>query len=101
MVTWQHLLLLPLFLLGVRAARRDRLAAALLGGIIVTLLARLAIQPIQGHGLGYRNTPGLIGNFILLAVRSDERRVGKKCVSTCRSRWSPDLEKKNIKRQQQ
>src|SRR3546814_11497050 len=22
--------------------------------------------------------------------RSDERRVGKECVSTCRSRWSPD-----------
>src|SRR3546814_3050478 len=22
-------------------------------------------------------------------VRSEERRVGKKCVSTCRSRWSP------------
>src|SRR3546814_13621536 len=23
------------------------------------------------------------------AMRSDERRVGKECVSTCRSRWSP------------
>src|SRR3546814_18558742 len=23
------------------------------------------------------------------AFRSDERRVGKECVSTCRSRWSP------------
>src|SRR3546814_5328103 len=22
--------------------------------------------------------------------RSEERRVGKECVSTCRSRWSPD-----------
>src|SRR3546814_17889054 len=22
-------------------------------------------------------------------MRSDERRVGKECVSTCRSRWSP------------
>src|SRR3546814_8388381 len=43
-----------------------------------------------------------IGNFIRLAVfvddqlrgflgvfRSEERRVGKECVSTCRSRWSP------------
>src|SRR3546814_14596369 len=25
-----------------------------------------------------------------IAVRSEERRVGKGCVSTCRSRWSPD-----------
>src|SRR3546814_19317619 len=27
--------------------------------------------------------------------RSEERRVGKECVSTCRSRWSPYPEKKN------
>src|SRR3546814_15992822 len=26
----------------------------------------------------------------IVASRSDERRVGKECVSTCRSRWSPD-----------
>src|SRR3546814_2845148 len=25
----------------------------------------------------------------LLSARSEERRVGKECVSTCRSRWSP------------
>src|SRR3546814_4666484 len=25
-----------------------------------------------------------------LSDRSEERRVGKECVSTCRSRWSPD-----------
>src|SRR3546814_15253248 len=29
------------------------------------------------------------GFLILLALRSEERRVGKECVSTCRSRWSP------------
>src|SRR3546814_4704995 len=28
-----------------------------------------------------------IANFML--NRSEERRVGKECVSTCRSRWSP------------
>src|SRR3546814_16941187 len=27
--------------------------------------------------------------------RSEERRVGKECVSTCRSRWSPYHETKN------
>src|SRR3546814_20940111 len=26
---------------------------------------------------------------VLPAVRSEERRVGKECVSPCRSRWSP------------
>src|SRR3546814_18798886 len=31
------------------------------------------------------------------ALRSEERRVGKECVSTCRSRWSPyHSKKKNI-----
>src|SRR3546814_11545676 len=30
--------------------------------------------------------------------RSEERRVGKECVSTCRSRWSPyHLKKKKIR----
>src|SRR3546814_14285884 len=28
-------------------------------------------------------------SFLPLTVRSEERRVGKECVSTCRSRWSP------------
>src|SRR6056297_3762567 len=35
--------------------------------------------------------PQVIGN------RSEERRVGKECVSTCRSRWSPDHYKKKKK----
>src|SRR3546814_12100133 len=30
--------------------------------------------------------------------RSEERRVGKECVSTCRSRWSPYHYKTNIKK---
>src|SRR3546814_5692503 len=29
-----------------------------------------------------------VGSFSY-TVRSEERRVGKECVSTCRSRWSP------------
>src|SRR3546814_15623062 len=30
-----------------------------------------------------------IAGFAPIAKRSEERRVGKECVSTCRSRWSP------------
>src|SRR3546814_11849628 len=30
-----------------------------------------------------------------VSTRSEERRVGKECVSTCRSRWSPYHYKKN------
>src|SRR3546814_15395028 len=28
-------------------------------------------------------------NVLRVHIRSEERRVGKECVSTCRSRWSP------------
>src|SRR3546814_4611498 len=31
-----------------------------------------------------------VGIYFFDVVRSEERRVGKECVSTCRSRWSPD-----------
>src|SRR3546814_12103610 len=41
---------------------------------------------------------GLIENvflrMLLVSERSEERRVGKECVSTCRSRWSPYPKKK-------
>src|SRR3546814_17210353 len=29
------------------------------------------------------------GRALDMILRSEERRVGKECVSTCRSRWSP------------
>src|SRR3546814_12828212 len=40
---------------------------------------------IDGQDLGVSS-----GHTELLFPRSEERRVGKVCVSTCRSRWSPD-----------
>src|SRR3546814_11225073 len=33
---------------------------------------------------------------LMLVHRSEERRVGKECVSTCRYRWSPYPEKKKL-----
>src|SRR3546814_14061637 len=44
------------------------------------LLARLR-RPVAGHPAAAAVLPG--------HLRSEERRVGKECVSTCRSRWSP------------
>src|SRR3546814_6580921 len=40
----------------------------------------------QPHGL---DRPLLVDASGGAAHRSEERRVGKECVSTCRSRWSP------------
>src|SRR3546814_20178273 len=33
----------------------------------------------------------IAGPLLAMAARSEERRGGKACVSTCRSRWSPYL----------
>src|SRR3546814_14097088 len=40
----------------------------------------------------YKKRPMECGIDVLSmrGLRSEERRVGKECVSTCRSRWSPD-----------
>ena len=37
----------------------------------------------------YVSVIGDFNNWDNQANRSEERRVGKECVSTCRSRWSP------------
>src|SRR3546814_16399414 len=48
-----------------------------------------------------RSRPSASGNTPLPPpTRSEERRVGKECVSTCRSRWSPYHEKKKIVKKQ-
>src|SRR3546814_19075727 len=36
-----------------------------------------------------RSWLGRLNAWMLPTIRSEERRVGKECVSTCRSRWSP------------
>src|SRR3546814_12762709 len=53
-------------------------------------------KQVFGHGFllnrGEKMSKSL-GNVVdpmALAERSEERRVGKECVSTCRSRWSPE-----------
>src|SRR3546814_13691159 len=43
-------------------------------------------RPVTSHGVHTRS--------VRLLTRSEERRVGKECVSTCRSRWSPYHKKK-------
>src|SRR3546814_15272589 len=39
-------------------------------------------------------TIGIAAPILLVICRSEERRVGKECVSTCRSRWAPYHKKK-------
>src|SRR3546814_13209625 len=45
-------------------------------------------------GVSVNPALGLRAIRLSLKERSEERRVGKECISTCRSRWSPYHEKK-------
>src|SRR3546814_18593083 len=50
--------------------------------------SRLAVDDPVALKLS-RNRQVIARKVIPLGDRSEERRVGKECVSTCRSRWSP------------
>src|SRR3546814_18835405 len=52
---------------------------------IVAALAASARSGVLIKGGAYVEAPGRTTAI----ARSEERRVGKECVSTCRSRWSP------------
>src|SRR3546814_11795606 len=60
-------------------------------GLTTTLPTIAFAFPFPGPDGGARG--------VFLFERSEERRVGKECVSTCRSRWSPYHSKKKNKRE--
>src|SRR3546814_9399555 len=79
----------------VRATWRALAACALM---IAAVCARKLYPPVQGDGvtadalrLGCAVASGVAvyAGTVLLLWRSEERRVGTECVSTCRSPWSP------------
>src|SRR3546814_8979118 len=51
-----------------------------------------------GGRLRPRRSKGAARRAARLLARSEETRAGKECVSTCRSRWTPDHSKKNTQK---
>src|SRR3546814_12069792 len=47
-------------------------------------------DPIRSYGECLATAGSFADSVKFDAGRSEERRVGTECVSTCRSRWSPD-----------
>src|SRR3546814_17133734 len=80
----------------VRLSCVENRAAGVLGrehGLIVLVLRRnpLGQQFLLARGLALGIAQLVLrGGQFGLALRSEERRVGKEWVSTCRSRWAPD-----------
>src|SRR3546814_16667763 len=77
-----------------RAAARPqivRLTVRLAGTVAVDAVGwrlgpgRSSLLPIAAELLAAGASVAVVG----MIVRSEERRVGTECVSTCRSRWSP------------
>src|SRR3546814_14550549 len=66
--------------LDVSGGFAERLARALDAGPVAAFQFR--VKQVDQHEAARLAEP-------LLKIRSEERRVGKECVSTCRSRWSP------------
>src|SRR3546814_16860880 len=59
------------------------------------------VGPVFPNQIDFDPAPGnLIELYVARLARSEERRVGKECVSKCRSRWSPEHKKKKVKRDQ-
>src|SRR3546814_11840054 len=62
-------------------------AAASTGGqILPPVMGAGAFIMAEVTGIPYVE---IVVAAVIPALRSDERRVGTECVSTCRSRWSP------------
>src|SRR3546814_14007713 len=57
------------------------------------LLVRHELRPQALRAVPFLEL-GVLQNRLDAILRSEERRVGKECVSTGRSRWSPYLSKK-------
>src|SRR3546814_12458507 len=58
------------------------------GSRLISDQAEQVSHMLFGDGVGYSSF--FSSHPPLIERRSEERRVGKECVSTCRSRWSPD-----------
>src|SRR3546814_13431467 len=60
-----------------------------LGHRAVCFARRRGLATLASLHTRFETYPRYYGLPLLEPIRSEERRVGKVCVSTCRSRWSP------------
>src|SRR3546814_16129116 len=60
-------------------------------GIRISVVERLPLEhPVPNSGSTHQMRLKIYHPPSHIVDRSEERREGKECVSTCRSRWSPD-----------
>src|SRR3546814_18052102 len=68
--------------------REQAYAREAMDGFLGTVYRQMRLATIT-YSLLYALNMALVAAVAALGLRSEERRVGKECVSTCRSRWWP------------
>src|SRR3546814_4283152 len=76
------------------SSRRRHTRCALVTGVQTCALPICLLKLLGKTRLPAQIEPSTLAAIAVVvqhihALRSEERRVGKECVSTCRSRWSP------------
>src|SRR3546814_18603712 len=75
---------------------RRILVSSLVASVLSSSTARVDQRYGKASRLSSSRLPGVVavGNPTMVRMRSEERRVGKECDSTCRTRWWQYHEKK-------
>src|SRR3546814_7833754 len=77
------------FMIFFFSSRRRHTRCALVTGVQTCALPIWPVDDRRGHARADSRGRRRRSGVRLQRRRSEERRVGKECVSTCRSRWSP------------
>src|SRR3546814_2979506 len=84
LVTGVQTCALPIYEVGVTLGRR-----AVVHGVSAAFGAGTLTGIVGPNGAGKSTLARAMLALVSASGRSEERRVGTECVSTCRSRWSP------------
>src|SRR3546814_21069661 len=89
-------------ILGVDRGQKEAAASIGMTGfqtmryIVLPQAFKRMIPPLVNQAAQTIKDTSMLAPVGIIELRSVERRVGKECVSTCRSRWSPLNKKKKV-----
>src|SRR3546814_641749 len=87
-ISWNAALIFILNMVGLRGTAALWAAATVVVGLVISV-GLVSLWPNASAWLAGQAAGWLLGSVGAYWSRSEERRVGKECVSTCRSRWAP------------
>src|SRR3546814_6681457 len=73
----------------VSSALQGSISGSVISNVISSGVVTIPAMKRTGFRADYAGGVEAVASTGAVLMRSEERRVGKECVSTCRSRWSP------------